>query len=157
MARIAIDIDDTLTDSSKVVREYALLYDSKYSNEKILINRLDTILRGFFDHEAIVNFYLDYGIEMSNKAQVKPDACKVIDKLNYRELEAVIAHELSHIKNYDIMLSAVISVMAGFVVMLSDILFRSRIRGDRDDDNDSGKVGVILMLMGLIFLILCHS
>lgn len=81
MARIAIDIDDTLTDSSKVVREYALLYDSKYSNEKILINRLDTILRGFFDHEAIVNFYLDYGIEMSNKAQVKPDACKVIDKL----------------------------------------------------------------------------
>lgn len=79
----------------------------------------------------------------------------LIEKLNYRELEAVVAHELSHIKNYDIRLSAVISVMAGFVVMLSDILFRSRFRGRRNNDNDShNSLEIILMLVGLILLIL---
>ena len=79
----------------------------------------------------------------------------LIEKLNYRELEAVVAHELSHIKNYDIRLLAVISVMAGFVVMLSDILFRSRFRGKRNNDNDShNSLEIILMIAGLIFLIL---
>ena len=79
----------------------------------------------------------------------------LIEKLNYRELEGVIAHELAHIKNYDIMLSAVISVMAGFVVMLSDILFRSRIRTNRDDDRDNkSSIEAILLIIGLIFLIL---
>ena len=79
----------------------------------------------------------------------------LIEKLNYRELEGVVAHELAHIKNYDIMLSAVISVMAGFVVMLSDILFRSRIRTNRDDDRDNkSSIEAILLIIGLIFLIL---
>ena len=80
----------------------------------------------------------------------------LINKLNYRELEGVVAHELSHIKNYDILLSAVISVMAGFVVMLSDMIFRGGFRGrrgDRDRDNNSN-LEVILFVVGLIFLIL---
>lgn len=77
----------------------------------------------------------------------------LLEKLNYRELEGVVAHELSHVKNYDIMLSAVISVMVGFVVMLSNFFLRSRIRprGGRDNDNRSGS---ILMIIGVIFLIL---
>ena len=80
----------------------------------------------------------------------------LIQKLNYRELEAVVAHELGHIKNYDIMLSAVISVMAGFIIMLSDIIFRPRIirNTDRDDDTSSSSVQMILFIVGLIFLIL---
>ncbi len=44
----------------------------------------------------------------------------LLSKLEYYELEGVIAHEMSHIKNYDIRLSAVVSVMVGFVVILSD-------------------------------------
>lgn len=79
----------------------------------------------------------------------------LIEKLEYRELEAVVAHELSHIKNYDILLSAVISVMAGFVIMLSDMIFRTRIRGGRDDDDrNSSSLEIILVIVGLIFLIL---
>lgn len=80
----------------------------------------------------------------------------LLEKLNYRELEGVVAHELSHVKNYDIMLSAVISVMAGFVVMLSDMIFRVRFRGSRSRDNDNGgsAVELILVVVGLIFLIL---
>ena len=77
----------------------------------------------------------------------------LLQKLDYYEIEGVIAHELAHIKNYDIRLSAVISVMVGFVIMLSDMFmrvsFRSRIS---DDDNNSGNA--ILMIIGLIFLII---
>ena len=48
----------------------------------------------------------------------------LLNKLSYYELEGVIAHEMSHIKNYDIRLSAVVSVMVGFIVMLSDMFSR---------------------------------
>ena len=80
----------------------------------------------------------------------------LLDKLEYYELEGVLAHEMSHIKNYDILLSAVVSVMVGFVVILSDwftrISFYGGRRGrDRDNDNNGN---AIVMLIGLIFLIL---
>lgn len=77
----------------------------------------------------------------------------LLNKLEYYELEGVIAHELGHIKNYDIRLSAVVTVMVGFVVMLAD--FCSRIMffggGNRDENN---KGNPILMIIGLICLIL---
>lgn len=80
----------------------------------------------------------------------------LLEKLEYYELEGVLAHEMSHIKNYDILLSAVVSVMVGFVVILSDwftrISFYGGRRGrDRDNDNNGN---AIVMLIGLIFLIL---
>lgn len=78
----------------------------------------------------------------------------LLDKLEYYELEGVLAHEMAHIKNYDIRLSAVVSVMVGFVVMLSDWFTRITFwGGTRDSDNDNKGNG-ILMLIGLIFLIL---
>ena len=78
----------------------------------------------------------------------------LLEKLDYYELEGVIAHELAHIKNYDILLSAVVTVMVGFMVILSDIFTRTFFyRGSKDRDNDSKGNG-ILMLIGLIFLIL---
>lgn len=81
----------------------------------------------------------------------------LLDKLEYYELEGVIAHEMAHIKNYDIRLSAVVSVMVGFVVMLSDWFTRIAFYGgprrrERDEDNSSGNA--IIMIIGLIFLIL---
>lgn len=79
----------------------------------------------------------------------------LLDKLDYYELEGVLAHELSHIKNYDIRLSAVVTVMVGFIVMLSDyvsrILFWTGGRGGRDDRRDGNP---ILMIIGLICLII---
>ena len=78
----------------------------------------------------------------------------LLNKLEYYELEGVLAHEMAHIKNYDIRLSAVVSVMVGFVVMLSDWFTRfSFYGGSRNKDNDKEGNG-ILMLIGLIFLIL---
>lgn len=79
----------------------------------------------------------------------------LLEKLDYYELEGVIAHELSHIKNYDIRLSCIVSVMVGFIVMLSDIFSRALFWGRLDKDRDSDNKGNgILMLIGLIFLIL---
>lgn len=78
----------------------------------------------------------------------------LLEKLDYYELEGVIAHELSHIKNYDIRLSCVVSVMVGFIVMLSDLFTRVLFfGGTKDNDSDSRGNG-ILMLIGLVFLIL---
>lgn len=80
----------------------------------------------------------------------------LLEKLDYYELEGVIAHEMSHIKNYDIRLSCVVSVMVGFIVMLSDMFSRMLFWGginDRDRDNNS-RGSAILMLIGLICLIL---
>jgi len=80
----------------------------------------------------------------------------LLDKLDYYELEGVIAHEMSHIKNYDIRLSCVVSVMVGFIVMLSDMFSRMLFWGglkDRDNDSDS-KANGILMVVGLVCLIL---
>ena len=79
----------------------------------------------------------------------------LLEKLNYYELEGVIAHEMSHIKNYDILLSAVVSVFVGLIVMLSDMFSRVMFWGGLKDDRDNdSKANGILMLLGLIFLIL---
>ena len=80
----------------------------------------------------------------------------LLEKIDYYELEGVLAHEMSHIKNYDILLSAVVSVMVGFIVILSDWFTRISFYGGRrgrDGDNDNNG-NAIIMLIGLIFLIL---
>ena len=76
----------------------------------------------------------------------------LMNRLEYNELEGVVAHEMGHIKNYDIRLSAVISVMVGFIVMLSDMCFRFSFRGARRSNNEGGG-NALLMIIGLVFLI----
>lgn len=78
----------------------------------------------------------------------------LLEKLDYYELEGVIAHEMSHIKNYDIRLSAIVTIMVGFVVMLSDMFSRTLFWGGVKDRDDDSKGNVFLMFIGLIFLIL---
>lgn len=78
----------------------------------------------------------------------------LLDKLDYYELEGVVAHELSHIKNYDIRLSCVVSVMVGFIVMLSDLFTRILFFGGAKDNDSDSKGNGILMLIGLVFLII---
>ena len=78
----------------------------------------------------------------------------LLEKLDYYELEGVIAHEMSHIKNYDIRLSCVVSVMVGFIVMLSDLFSRALFWGGMKDRDSDSKANGILMFVGLVFLIL---
>jgi heat shock protein HtpX len=70
--------------------------------------------------------------------------------LERSELEGVIAHELSHIGNRDMLISTVAVVLVGFVSILSDIFMRSSPGGSRDRDRGSPP----LMIIGLILLIL---
>ncbi len=76
--------------------------------------------------------------------------------LNRSELEGVIAHELSHIGNRDILLSTVVVVLVGFITLLSDFFLRSRMWGfgRRDNDRESGQLGAILMIVGILLTIL---
>ncbi|MEK9171785.1 MAG: M48 family metalloprotease, partial [Patescibacteria group bacterium] len=74
---------------------------------------------------------------------------KILDK---NELEGVVAHELSHIGNRDMLLSTVVVVMVGFVALLSDFFLRSQILGSNRDRNNNG--GAILLIIGLVLAIL---
>lgn len=78
----------------------------------------------------------------------------LLEKLEYYELEGVIGHELAHIKNYDIRLSAIVTVMVGLVVMLSDMFTRYIFFGKSRKGKNDSNANAILMLVGLIFLIL---
>lgn len=69
-------------------------------------------------------------------------------------LKELFGHELAHIANYDIRLSAVVTVMVSFVVMLSDFFARSFLRSNRRSNDSESNANGILMLIGLIFLIL---
>lgn len=75
----------------------------------------------------------------------------LLKKLDKYEIEGVLAHELSHIKNYDILLSTVATVMVGGVSIIADSIARGYIRGNSDDDS---KGNAIIMLIGIIFIIL---
>jgi heat shock protein HtpX len=73
--------------------------------------------------------------------------------LNKTELEGVLAHELSHIGNRDMLLSTVVVVLAGFISIVSDIFRRNLFFGfGRNRDNEEG--GGLLVLVGIIVSIL---
>ena len=71
-----------------------------------------------------------------------------LQKLNKTELEGVLAHEMSHIGNKDILISTVAVVLAGIIVMASDFFTRSMIFGGRRRENNEG--GGVMILIGLV-------
>ncbi|MCX6785783.1 MAG: M48 family metallopeptidase [Candidatus Komeilibacteria bacterium] len=75
-------------------------------------------------------------------------------KLENEELEGVIAHELSHIKNYDIRLMTVVIICVGVITLMADFFLRAQFIFGRKSDKDSGNLGAILMIVGLILAIL---
>ncbi|MFA6297355.1 MAG: M48 family metalloprotease [Candidatus Paceibacterota bacterium] len=68
------------------------------------------------------------------------------------ELEGVLAHELAHVGNRDILLSSAVIVLVGFITIISDMFLRSMWFGGRSRDDDRG--GNPLMIVGIIFIIL---
>lgn len=87
----------------------------------------------------------------------------LLDILDRSELEGVLAHELSHIGNRDMLVSTVAVVLVGFVSIVSDIFMRSLWFGGMSDDSDRGKgagaliiIGIILSILAPIFASLIH-
>lgn len=77
----------------------------------------------------------------------------ILSKLERRELEGVIAHELSHIKNYDIRLMAVVAVLAGTVAYMADLFLRNLWWGGNRRDRDREGSG-IFMIVGIALAII---
>lgn len=78
-----------------------------------------------------------------------------IEKLANEELEGVIAHELSHIKNYDILLMTIVIVLVGLIALLSDWFIRIRFwGGGRRENKGSNQLEIIILLFGVFLLIL---
>lgn len=81
----------------------------------------------------------------------------LLQKLDRSELEGVIAHELSHIGNRDILLATLVTVMVGVVVLLADWFRRWTffgVGGRKRNDRDSGQLGLILMIAAIVLSIL---
>ncbi len=75
----------------------------------------------------------------------------LLDILERSELEGVIAHEIAHITNRDILLSSLVVVLVGFVTLLSDFFLRWSLFGGGDNDS---RAGLIFMLIGIVLAIL---
>ena len=72
--------------------------------------------------------------------------------LNQTELEGVMAHELSHIGNRDMLVSTVAVVLAGFVAILADFFMRAMMFGG--GDREDSKAGVVFLVLGIVGIIL---
>lgn len=78
----------------------------------------------------------------------------LVERLEKKELEGVIAHELSHIGNRDMLLSTVIVVLVGFVALMADWFRRWAWFGGGDDNRDRGQLGLILFIAAIVLSIL---
>lgn len=80
----------------------------------------------------------------------------LLSKLDRREIEGVISHELSHVKNFDTRLMAVVAVLVGTIAFLAHIFLRSLWWGGgrRDSRDRDNNFGAILLIVGIILAIL---
>ncbi len=82
----------------------------------------------------------------------------IINKLNHRELEAVMAHEMSHVGNYDTRMMTTVAVVVGMVALIADLMLRFTWYGagsrENNRDKGGGGLGVIIFAIALVFIIL---
>jgi heat shock protein HtpX len=82
----------------------------------------------------------------------------LLEVMNRVELEGVLAHELSHIKNYDILVTTIAVTAVGTIALISDIGLRFAFWGGmtdrRDNNGDSGPIGAIIAIASLAVLLL---
>lgn len=79
----------------------------------------------------------------------------LLEKLDRTELEGVIAHELSHVKNYDILVASIVAVLVGTVALISDWIMRSLWWGGlrRDEEDRSSRNPFMMIFMILVLII----
>jgi len=79
----------------------------------------------------------------------------LLEKLERTELEGVLAHELSHIGNKDILLQTIVVVLFGFIVILTDFFFRIAFFGGMGrNSREGGQIKIIMILIALALAIL---
>lgn len=75
----------------------------------------------------------------------------LLSMMNRQELEGVIAHELSHVKNQDMLVMTVAVVLAGFIAIIADLFLRMSMFGG---DQDNGKAGILFVIFAIVGAIL---
>ncbi len=78
----------------------------------------------------------------------------LLDQLEKVELEGVMAHELSHVKNYDIRLQSVTVALIGLIALVSDLFLRNMFYSGRSRNRSGGKGAGILIIVGIALAIL---
>ena len=81
----------------------------------------------------------------------------LLDKLNRTELEGVIAHELSHVRNYDTRLMSIVTILVGLVALLADWFLRASFWGSgrrSKSDGESGQLQMLFFVAGLVLALL---
>ena len=132
--------------------------DPSNPKEKEMMDILENLCKGV-EIEKVPDLYIMQSEQMnafatglSPKNGVICLTTGIIEKLNRTEIEGVMAHELSHIVNYDIRLSAVVVGMIGVISLLLEMVLRFGVRKDRDNENNNA--GLIYMLVLLAYYIL---
>ena len=74
----------------------------------------------------------------------------LMDIMNDKELIAVMAHEMSHVKNYDIRVSMIVFGLTCVIGLISDLAFRFMFYGSRRRDNEGSPVGYVLVLIAAV-------
>lgn len=82
----------------------------------------------------------------------------LLDRLDRAEIEAVVAHELAHVKNYDIRLMSIVTVLVGMVALIADFMLRMTMWGhggrDNDDNRSTGQLQIIFFVVGMLLALL---
>ncbi len=81
----------------------------------------------------------------------------LIDIMDDKELNAVMAHEMSHVKNYDIRVSMIVFGLVCVIGLISDLGFRMMFYGNRRRNEEGSPVGYVMMLLVAIFAPICAS
>lgn len=151
---------------------------SYFSGDKMVLAMTNAKEANKKDHAHLINTVEGLGIAAGIPnpkvyvipgAQINAFACGVspkkasiavtegaLSKLNRQELEGVVAHEISHIKNYDIRVMVLASVLVGTIIFLTEIMLRSFLFGGlRGNDNrQGGGIQIVLIVVGVVLLIL---
>ncbi len=147
----------------KMVLKMSNARPATHEEDQKLVNILETLMLASGLPAKPKLYVIDDSQPNAFATGIKPEKSVIcvttglLQKMNYYELEGVIAHEMGHIKNYDIRLNAVVTVMLGFVVMLSDMFGRIGLRrSGKSNNNDSSSivlvvVGVFLLMLAPIF------
>jgi heat shock protein HtpX len=80
----------------------------------------------------------------------------LLERMNRIELEGVLAHELSHIKNYDILVTTIAVTLVGTIALLADVALRAMWWGGgrRRSDGEGASAGAVIAVLGLVLLVL---
>lgn len=78
----------------------------------------------------------------------------IINGLENEELEAVAAHELSHVQNYDMRVMMIVAVLVGVIALLADWMFRMSFFGSSNREKKDSRIEAIFAIVGLVLILL---